>query len=150
LDITNVGGQHDNSRVRKFRENRNHRIQTVHLGHLQIHERDVRTVRSMLVDGFAPVRSFGNQADVRLAREDCRDASPEKRVIVYCEDSNWTDHESILRIFVASVGEPESESFAYASEAGTVNSSSVPDPSSLQKTSLPPANLARSHIPVIP
>jgi hypothetical protein len=37
FDITGKGSQYDDSRLRKFAANRNHRIQTIHPRHLQIH-----------------------------------------------------------------------------------------------------------------
>jgi hypothetical protein len=62
----------------------------------------------------------------------------------------FVDHESILRSLATSVGDFESDSLAYANEAGTVTASSVPESSSLVRTSLPPANLVRSRMPRIP
>ena len=55
-----------------------------------------------------------------------------RAVIVHCENANRIGHESILRILATSVGGLASESLVYASEAGIVNSSSVPESSSLQ------------------
>ena len=35
--------------------NRDHGLDTVHLGHLQVHQGDVGTMRSELVDGLAAI-----------------------------------------------------------------------------------------------
>jgi hypothetical protein len=69
-------------------------------------------VRSKLLDSFASIRSFDNQAHVRLAREDRRDAFSDERMVVYCENPDWTSHKNILRIFSADVAALEPGSFA--------------------------------------
>jgi hypothetical protein len=67
LDIAGIRGQHDDASFGKLAANREHRIQTVHLRHLQVHQRDVRAVRTELLNRFSPVRRLRNQTHIRLS-----------------------------------------------------------------------------------
>jgi len=53
LDVARESGQDDDSRFGKFVANPNHRIQAIHLGHLQVHQRNVRMVCAELLKSFA-------------------------------------------------------------------------------------------------
>src|SRR5262249_3067444 len=60
LDVTSVCGQDNDSSFRKFFENRGHGVKATHLGHLQVHQDDVRTVCSELFNCLASIGSFRN------------------------------------------------------------------------------------------
>jgi hypothetical protein len=40
---------------------RDDRIESAHLRHLQIHQRDVRTIQTKLLDGLTPIPGFGDK-----------------------------------------------------------------------------------------
>jgi len=58
LNISGIGGQDDDSRFGKLVANPNHRIQAIHVGHLQVHKGNVWVVRAELLKSFAPIGSF--------------------------------------------------------------------------------------------
>jgi len=76
------GRQYDDSRFGKFLANGNHRIQAVHVGHLQVHQDDVWAVLTKLLDRFPSIRSFRNQPHVRLGGQERCDPASENGVIV--------------------------------------------------------------------
>jgi hypothetical protein len=55
---------------------------------LQIHERDVRLVRSELLDRFAPIRRFGDYTHVRLPTHERSNSSAQNRMIVHRQNPN--------------------------------------------------------------
>jgi hypothetical protein len=55
LLVPGVCGQYSDSRFGKFPANRDHRINTIHFRHLQVHQGDVRTVATELVDRLPPI-----------------------------------------------------------------------------------------------
>src|SRR5262249_20879987 len=132
--------------------NRDDRIEPVHLGHLEIHERDVRTMGTELLDSFLPVRTLGNHFHVCLARHQRRDAAAQDGMIVNSEDPNDVgrrDHE-LAPVFLTKNQvhkRPLSRGVAYAAAAGTFRSTSVPSPFSLQTSRWPPISSARSRMP---
>src|ERR1700761_5128237 len=67
MEVARMGRQDDNSCVGELAANGADRIDTAHLRHLQIHERDVRTMFSELFERLTSVRSFPNQLHVRLS-----------------------------------------------------------------------------------
>jgi len=60
FDLTGKGRQYDDPRFRKFAANRDHSIHTIHLGHLQVHQRNVRAVSTELHDSFVPIACLRN------------------------------------------------------------------------------------------
>src|SRR5271157_1580712 len=88
LHVACVSRQHDDSCVGKFISNSNERIQTVHLRHLQIHQRNVRMVRPELLDGLATVGGFTYYGHVRLDPNQTGDPFPHEWMVVNCENSN--------------------------------------------------------------
>src|SRR3954466_6297343 len=83
LEIPRIGCQDDNSCVGELAANRADGVDTAHLRHLQIHERDVRTVFSELFERLTSVRSFPNQLYVRLSVDQHSNAFAKQRMIVY-------------------------------------------------------------------
>jgi hypothetical protein len=75
-------------RLGKFVANGVYRVQSVHLGHLQVHQRDVRAVHAELLNRLPSIRRFRNQIHVRLAAQQRCDSLPEHRVIVDCKNPN--------------------------------------------------------------
>src|SRR5438128_8772209 len=80
LNVSRVSRQHDDSRSREFPANRDHGIDAVHFGHLQIHQGYVRTMNAELFDRLAAVGSLGNQRHVRLTGQKRGDALAKKRM----------------------------------------------------------------------
>src|SRR5262249_31612308 len=52
--IASVSYKHHDARLRVFTPDRNNRVDAAHIGHLKIHERDVRLAGAELLDGFPP------------------------------------------------------------------------------------------------
>src|ERR1700722_10300070 len=89
FDITVVSGQYDNSRAGKFLANRCHSIQAVHSGHLQVHQGDVRLVRTELLNRFSTTGSFRHHSHVWLAPQKRGQRLQEQRMVV---DRKNPDH----------------------------------------------------------
>jgi hypothetical protein len=90
LYVAFVGRQHDDLRVPKFSPNRRDGIEAVHLGHLQVHNRDIRPMRAKLLDCLAPIRGFRDQSHIWFVTEQDSYAFPNEDMIVNCKnpDSN--------------------------------------------------------------
>ena len=88
LRIAFVGRQHNDFRLRKFSADRQHRIEAVHLWHLQIHQRYVWPMGTKLLDSLAAIRGFADQSHVRLSADQYRDALPDQGVIVHRKNPN--------------------------------------------------------------
>jgi len=50
----------DDLRIGKISPNRDDRLEAVHLRHLQVHQHDIRAMRTEPLDGLAAVRGFGD------------------------------------------------------------------------------------------
>ena len=72
----------DNLRIGKFSPNRSDGVEAVHLRHLQVHNRDIRAMRTELLDCLAPIRCLGHQSHIGLRTEKHRDALPYQNMIV--------------------------------------------------------------------
>ena len=88
LNVALVGRQHDNFRIGKFSPNRYDRIEAVHLRHLQVHQRDVWTMSTELLDRLAAVRGFGDQSHIRLGADEYGYALPYEGMVVNRQNSN--------------------------------------------------------------
>ena len=58
------------------------RLRSTHHGHAQVHQRYVGTVHTEELDGLAPVAGLGDELQIRIGRHQCRQATPEKGVII--------------------------------------------------------------------
>ena len=88
LYVTGVRRQHDNFRTGELDTDRGNRVNTIHLGHLQVHHRDVRAMNTKLLDGFASVRRFGDNHDVRLNSNEPAESFADNGVVVSDENPN--------------------------------------------------------------
>src|ERR1700687_217850 len=86
LYITLVGRQHNDLSIGKFCQNCDDRIEAVHLRHLQVHERDVRAMRTELLDCLAPIRCLGHQSHIGHRADKYRYALPYENMIVNCKN----------------------------------------------------------------
>src|SRR5271167_4341026 len=86
LYIAFVRRQHDDFRVGKFCPNCDDRIQAVHLRHLQVHERDVRAMRTELLDCLTPIRGFGDQSQLTFGTDEYSYALAYENMIVHCKN----------------------------------------------------------------
>lgn len=64
--MTGVRRQHDNFCTGELDTDRGNRVDTIHLGHLQVHHCYVRAMNAKLLDGSESIRRFGDDHDVRL------------------------------------------------------------------------------------
>ena len=76
VHIALVGRQHDDSCIRELRSNGDERVEAIHLRHLNVHQRHVRTVRAELLDRFATVGGFCDHGHIRLNSHDCGQKAP--------------------------------------------------------------------------
>jgi hypothetical protein len=83
VHIAGVGRQDDDFRIGKFPANRDHRIQAVHFGHLQVHPSDVGPVLAELLNRFPAIHSLRYKAHVRLCRQDPGQPLSEHRVVIH-------------------------------------------------------------------
>ena len=88
LHIAFVRRQHNDFRFGKFSPNCDDGIQAVHLRHLQVHQRDVRPMRTKLLDSLAPIGCFGDQSHTGLSAEEYGYALPYENMIVNCENAD--------------------------------------------------------------
>ena len=86
LCVAFVRRQHNNFRFGKFLADRDDGIQAVHLRHLQVHERDVRPMRTELLYSLAPIGCFGDQSHIGLSVEEYSYALPYENMVVNCEN----------------------------------------------------------------
>ena len=88
--------------VGKFIANRNERIDAVHFRHLQVHQRDIRVVRSELLNGIASVGCLAHQNHIGLNAYQTGDSLPHDWMVVNRKNSNLRDagaHELLLHAF---------------------------------------------------
>src|SRR4029077_825369 len=88
LYVTDVCSQHDNFCTGELDTDRRNRLDTIHLGHLQVHHCDVRAMNTKLLDGFASVRRFGDNHDVRLNSNEPAESFADTWVVVSDENPN--------------------------------------------------------------
>jgi hypothetical protein len=88
MNVAGVSGEYDESRVRKLAADRDHGIDAVAIGHLQVHERDIGIVFPELLDGLMSTGGFSNNLHVSLISNESSDPFAEKGVIVYYQNSN--------------------------------------------------------------
>src|ERR1700721_2975191 len=86
LNVSLVGCQDDDACFRKFVTNCDHRFNTAHVWHLQIHQREVRPVIPELIESLTSRGSLGDQFHVRLTPDQEADASPQHRMVVNSEN----------------------------------------------------------------
>jgi hypothetical protein len=66
VDVARVGREHDDARLGELGANRRQRVETVHLRHLQIHQRHIGMELSKLLDRFAAISRFADEHHVRF------------------------------------------------------------------------------------
>src|SRR5215510_7044779 len=86
LNIAPVRRQYDDFCVRKFCPNRDDGIEAVQLRHLQVHQRDVRPMRTVFLDRLTPIRGFGYQSQIRFSTDEYSYALPHENMIVNCKN----------------------------------------------------------------
>src|SRR5580704_8447257 len=82
-----MGRQNDDSCIRELPANCSGGIDTVHLRHLQVHQRDVRLMFPKQFERLAPIGSLANQLHTLFALNQRSDALANERMIVYCQNS---------------------------------------------------------------
>src|SRR5271157_55348 len=158
LRIACVCRQHNHSGVGKFIANSNQRVKTVHFRHLQVHQRDVRTVRAELLDSLATIGRLAYYSHILLNANQPGDALAHDGMVVdrensYSRDAGAHDRSPTLSFALPASSRDNQELLgvvAYAVLAGMHNSTSVPALTSLHTASLPPASEARSRMPCKP
>jgi len=135
LGITGVRRQYNDASFGKLAANRVDRVDTAHIWHLQIHERDIGVVISELLDGFAPVARLRDQLHIRLGPNQPDNAVTDNRVIVRRKYSNHVLTPPFQRNNRIRERPCRLE---YAIEPGTLNSISAPVSGPLRITSFEP------------
>src|SRR5262249_33203382 len=152
-NIAGIGGENDDSCFRELGANRADGVDAVHLRHLKVHQRDIRTVLPELFHRLAPVRGFADHLQIRLTRDQRSDAVAEHRMVIYRENSNhvfslsWAWPRDRFP-FLPNKPRTWPRKVPYAIDSGIFNSISVPAP--LQMFNSAPMRLARSRIPCKP
>lgn len=88
LDVSRVGGEHDDAGIGEFPENGDHGIQAIHFRHLQVHEGYVGMVLAKLLDRLTPIRSFANELHIRLTTDEPGDSFSQDRMVVDRQNPN--------------------------------------------------------------
>ena len=76
-------------RIRKLRSNGDERVEAIHLRHLHVHQRHVRTMRAELLDRLATVGGFCDHRHIRLDRHETGDPFAHQWMVVDRENPNW-------------------------------------------------------------
>ena len=88
VHVALIGRQHDQFGIRELRSNRDQRIEAIHLRHLNVHQRHVRTVRAELLDGFPTVGRFCDHGHIRLNPHETGDPFAHDWMVVDDENPN--------------------------------------------------------------
>jgi hypothetical protein len=88
LDVTRVRCQDYDSSIRKLAADGEHGIDTIHLWHLQIHQRYVWSELSKCLNCFPAIRCLGDEFHVALSLQGECNAVPDERVIINTKDSD--------------------------------------------------------------
>ena len=75
-------------RIRKLRSNGDERVEAIHLRHLHVHQRHVRTVRAELLDRFPTVGGFCDHGHIRLNPHETGDPFAHQWMVVDRENAN--------------------------------------------------------------
>ena len=73
---------------RELRPNGDERVEAIHLRHLQVHQRHVRTMRAELLDRFATVGGLCDQGHIRLDPHETGDPFAHEWMVVHRENPN--------------------------------------------------------------
>ena len=114
------------------------RVDAPHIGQLQVHQRDVGRVLSVLRDRFATRRDGIDNGHIGLAVDDHAKALADDAVIIDAQHSNGPDRARLQAV-----------RHVRRRPRGTIASTKVPS-RELLTVRLPPARAARSCIPVRP
>src|SRR5438477_4810137 len=118
----------------------------VDVGHLDVHEHDVRLQLGGLLDSIGAVDRLADDLHPLIITEQACEAGPEERLIVdyeYACGSDGYGHELFLFATIT-VSCDTSRSF------GNIARTRVPWPFSLSTRICPPRNMALSRIPIVP
>ena len=88
LDITRIGSQDDDSSLRKVTADFDSGLHATHVRHLQVQQRNVRTILFELLDCLDSRRGLRDHLHVRFIVDQPSDAVPQQRVIVRGQNSN--------------------------------------------------------------
>ena len=90
-------------------QNRDHGIDAIHHRHLQVHEGDIRTMGSELVDRLAAIGSLSNQFQIGLNGQQRGHTLAEEGMVVDREDANRSAasvHQSLPSLRIGSEPPP--------------------------------------------
>ena len=106
VHIALVGRQHDHFCIRKLGSNGDERVEAIHLRHLNVHQRHIRTVRAELLDRFPPVGSFCDHGHIRLNSHETGDPFAHHWMVVDRENANpgAVGHDASPRTFAGVFG----------------------------------------------
>src|SRR6202453_1316049 len=89
LYISSVGGQDNDASSGPLLANGCDRVDSVGLGHAEIHQRDVGPVHAKQGDRLVPISRLSHHGHVGLRHNCARYPTPQERMIVYRKHSDW-------------------------------------------------------------
>ena len=98
-----MAGQGDDGDVRLLLFERPRGHQTVHVGHRDVHDHDIRLHLDRELEGDLSVRGFGDHLHIRLTLDQEFQALSQDRVVVGDEDSKGSRHDHVLLTAIADV-----------------------------------------------
>src|SRR5689334_22425039 len=155
LDVAFKGREHDDAGLREFGPDGDQGVDTAQIGEPQVHQRDVRPVLAILLNGFVPAGCLRDDLHVRLAVNNRCDPLPQEGMIIHAEHPNAN---LIVHLRVSPLRRRgrnrwlNQEGLTAASSlnaicAGTVSCTSVPAAALLITWSRAPIRSARSRMP---
>ena len=102
VHIALVGRQHDHFCIRKLRSNGDERVEAIHLRHLNVHQRHIRTVRAELLDRFPTVGGFCDHGHIRLNSHEAGDPVAHQWMVVDRKNANRASCRVMTRRLVRS------------------------------------------------
>src|SRR5215204_3048501 len=125
-----VGGEHDDVRARRARDEAPRRLHAVHSRHNEVHQGDVGGVLGGELDSFLPAPGLGYHADIALCLQKGADPLSHQRMIVYQQYGDRLAHNHS----------------PFFSCTGQTHSTRVPLPGARSTSTCPPSLTSRSRM----
>lgn len=83
LDIAGKSGEYNDFCFSEFAANGDDRVQPIHVGHLQIHQLDVRAMGAVKMNRLSSIGSLGHQMQIWLVGKESYNPLSKDRMVVY-------------------------------------------------------------------